>query len=455
MKSRLLIVLFAIVTAYVYCNREGWKENMYYSDIDGYYMYLPAIFVYHDLAHMGFNHQVHMDYGVTEDTYYVFDQPTGRRTDMYAIGTAVMELPLFLIAYAWTDNINGHPPDGYSMPYQLAGFFSTWLWVIIGLIALRKLLLHYHKDTVVALTLAAITFGTNLYTYTAFVPGMSHPFVFTLFCLSLYYTQRWYGTHRRSSLLMLALCLGMAVVTRPIAVIIVLPVAFWECGTWQAVQQRFLFFGRNLVPIAYAALVFAAICLIQMSYWKFTSGHWVFFSYQNDGFIFSQPRIADGLWSYRKGWFLYTPIALAGMAGLLVMWWRNRAQAPVMLVYFVITIYVVFSWRNWWYGGGFSCRAMIDSLAVMALPLAVFVDWVLVKKSVAARAAFLVFIAACILLNCFQSYQYIKNILHCDRMSRAAYWKIFGRWDIDTAEINPYLMSEHDYNEEVRKRFAR
>lgn len=454
-KSRLLIILFSVISVWLFLSRENWKGNMYSYDIDGYYVYLPAMFIYHDMGNMAFHRDVQMKYGVSEDTYYIFPQPNGRRTNMYAVGTALFQMPLFLAAYAWADHVDGYKPDGYDTPFQVAGFFSNLLWVLLGLWVLRKFLLFYFNDTVTALVLACIAFGTNLYTYTVFTPGMSHTYVFFIYAAMLYYIHRWYTLGTKQPFYMLALLVGLAVITRPIAGIVGLLVLLWGVNSLGAWRERVSFLLEQGSRWLVATGIFMLVALVQMSYWKYTSGHWIFFSYQNDGFDFLHSKLWDGLVGYRKGWFVYTPVALAGMAGLALMWWRDKRQAPVFTGFFIVIIYVVFSWRNWWYGGSFSCRALIDVLPVLAYPLGIFTAWVLASRRKIALAGMLVFYSGCIALNCFQSYQYVENILHCDRMSKTFYWKIFGKTEINNAEVDPYLMSEHDYNEEIKRRFNR
>lgn len=419
-------------------------------------MYLPATFLYHDLARMDFNRQVHLDYGVSEDTYYVFDQPqTGKKTDMYAIGTALFQLPLFMVAYAWTDNIHGYHPDGYSAPFQIAGYFSNLLWVMFGLFMLRRFLRVYFTDTVTAIVLACIAFGTNLYTYTVFNAGMSHPYAFVIFSCVLYYTQRWYTYKMPAQLYILGLFAGMAAITRPIGIIIFLITLLWEVGSIAALKERLAFLATQWRRMAVAVLIFFAVALIQMSYWKYTSGHWVFFSYQNDGFNFLKPKVWAGLFSYQKGWFVYTPMAVAGLIGLFALWKKRPSLAPAFILYFIVTIYVVFSWKNWWYGGGFSARGMIESLAVLALPLGMLTEWALSLGKKAATTTVLLLFSCLVVLNMFQSYQYALFIIHSERMSQAFYWKVFGKTKINNAEVDQYLMSEHEYNQEIKERFNR
>ena len=45
-----------------------------------------------------------------------------------------------------------------------------------------------------------------------------------------------------------------------------------------------------------------------MLYWKHIMGTFFFYSYDQEGFFFGNSHVLDGLLSYRKGWFIYTPI---------------------------------------------------------------------------------------------------------------------------------------------------
>jgi hypothetical protein len=182
-----------------------------------------------------------------------------------------------------------------------------------------------------------------------------------------------------------------------------------------------------------------------MAYWKYTSGHWLYYSYTGEHFDFLHPRIGVGLFSFRKGWFVYTPMALVGMLGFVALWRRDKRLVPALLLYFVLVIYTVFSWKNWWYGGGFGCRPLIDSLPMLALPLGALVAHVAGLKRVAPMAALYTLLSLFVVLNMFQTFQFSKHIIHHDRMSWGAYWHVFGKTQMTFDELEPYLMNEKEY----------
>ena len=179
---------------------------------------------------------------------------------------------------------------------------------------------------------------------------------------------------------------------------------------------------------------FVLLLSIELSYWKYTTGHWVHYAYEGEHFNFSSPHIADGLFSYRKGWFVYTPLALIGVCGLIPLARKYVAMATLIAVYIGINIYIVFSWEQWFYGGSFGCRALIEALAVVAIPLAMLTQWGLdQKKRVLTISMFTVF-GFLITLNLFQSYQLRRNVLVWDDNNRAYYWHTFGKLEVTATE---------------------
>ncbi len=229
MKSRLVILFFIAVSVYIVFNREQYKETIYHWDAAGYYVYLPAMFIYHDLGNFGFYAQVNHKYNLTgpADDYGLFGQPTGHLNNKYAIGTAVFELPFFFIAHWYCLTTHSYDADGYTTPYQFAGIFSCIFWVGVGLFFLRRLLQKYYSDNIAAFTLLCIAFGTNIYCYEAFSIGMSHPYGFFAVCGVLYFTDALYSRKNKGSFYWLAVFLGLVFIIRPVNILVVVIPLLW------------------------------------------------------------------------------------------------------------------------------------------------------------------------------------------------------------------------------------
>jgi len=103
---------------------------------------------------------------------------------------------------------------------------------------------------------------------------------------------------------------------------------------------------------------------------------------------------------------------------------------PVFL-FFIAMIYVVFSWHDWSYGGGFACRPLIDTLPVLAIPLASLISYISYKTHMFFRIGFGLLLLFCIALNLFQSYQYYLGLLNFGGTTKAYYWKVFGKTKVE------------------------
>jgi hypothetical protein len=191
-------------------------------------------------------------------------------------------------------------------------------------------------------------------------------------------------------------------------------------------------------------LMIVVIWLPQMVYWKEITGHWFFFSYgSNERFFFSDPAFIKGLFSYRKGLFVYTPVMLFALAGIFILWIRRSPYALPVTLFFPLNAYIIFSWWCWWYGGGFGQRAFIDSYALMAVPVAALLLFALTHFRKAVRISVMTVYMALFALGILNNIQYYHGAIHWDAMTHNAYWDSFGR--IRPSERFNSLLEEPDY----------
>jgi hypothetical protein len=151
------------------------------------------------------------------------------------------------------------------------------------------------------------------------------------------------------------------------------------------------------------------------------SGHYLFYSYQDEHFFFSHPHLLDGLFGFRKGWLIYTPLMVLAIVFLFRL--RPRQWSLGLSVFTFVNLYVVLSWWCWWYGGSYGQRALIESYAPLSLAMASGLEWM---QQGSRR---LVFIPAVLLtsLTIYQTLQYKRGVLHYDAMTWKAYKGIFLR----------------------------
>ncbi|MBL7718857.1 MAG: hypothetical protein JNL72_08480 [Flavipsychrobacter sp.] len=444
MLSRLCCLLFAIISILVVSNKRLYNRPVFESDKAGYYIYLPAIFIYDDIAKLDFYNSISQKYDLAgEGNYKLAELQNGNRITKYPIGTAIFNLPFFLITHIFCTVTDLYPADGYSIPYRIALIGSTIIWSLIGLFILRRILRNNFNDRVTAIVLLSISFGTNLYYYVAFEPGMSHPYSFFLFALILYLADQWSNSATAGNAWLLGLSLGLCTVVRPVNIIIILIPLLWKIGTYHAFKERLTLFTKR--PVFFPLVIFFVMpILLQMLYWKNSTGHFVYYSYGYENFDWGYPKVWKGLFSYRKGWFVYTPIAFVAFIGIFFC---QRRIVFNLLLFFVAAFYVFFSWENWYYGGSYGCRPLIETLPLLAIPLGCLTVYVSIHTTKIIRTVYFVLIALLIALNAFQSYQYAGNVIHWDRMTKKYYWRVFLKLHGNEQDRKLLLPDEEYYSE--------
>ncbi|MTB50775.1 glycosyltransferase family 39 protein [Lewinella sp. W8] len=376
-----LLVCYALIALVHFGYYPKWQqagaEATISYDVSGYYMYLPAIFIYGDVKRVAFLEDVIEQYRPTSDPYQVFTHESGNRVMKYSIGQAVMYTPFFLVAHGWASLSASHPADGFSLPYQFMISLGSLVVSFLGLYWLMVLLRSYFRDGVVALTLLLIAFGTNYLNYSAIDGAMTHNNVFTLYALLLLTTHRFYASPSLGKALLIGACIGLAALTRPTEIISALIPLLWmlEVRSRRATSLRLRFFAEHKWKLLAAMLVTLSIGSIQLLYWKYVSGDWLVYSYQDQGFDWLKAHIHSGLFSYKAGWLVYTPLMIFGVLGFVPLFWRRPRIAPALFLHAVLFVYVAFAWSVWWYGGSLGQRTMVQAYVVLAFPLAAFMEW--------------------------------------------------------------------------------
>lgn len=377
-----LLASYLLISLVHFCYYPKWKqagaEATISYDVSGYYMYLPAAFIYQDLKEVKFLDDVIRDYRPTSDPYQAFTHESGNRVMKYSLGQSVMYLPFFAVAHGWASMSEIYPADGFSHPYQFMISLGSLLISFLGLYWLMILLRHYFREEAVALTLLCIAFGTNYLNYSAIDGAMTHNNVFTLYALLLLATHRFYAKACWRRALLIGGCIGLMALTRPTEIIAALLPILWGLDLTKkgAIQERLAFFGQHWAKLVGAAAVTLAIGSLQLLYWKYVSGDWIVYSYQDQGFDWLKAHIYHGLFSYKAGWLVYTPLMAFGLLGFLPLFFQRREIFFPTFLHAVLFIYVAFAWSVWWYGGSLGQRTMVQAYVTLSFPLAAFLGWV-------------------------------------------------------------------------------
>ena len=405
-------------------------------DVFGYYLYLPAWFIHHDLGIKNFSwvQQILTTYNPTIGFYQAYMGPAGDYVMKYPMGLAILYFPFFIIGHIGA-HLFGYSPDGFTLPYQVSLAIGGVVYTIIGLWFFRKVLLHFFSDQVAALTFLVIVLGTNYFELTAFDGAMPHNYLFTIYTVIVWLTIRWHSDAKLKYAVPLGLLCGLAILVRPTAGIIVLVPLLW--GLWGKTgnREKILKIREHFGQVLTMILLLLMVAGLQLLYWKVHAGTWFYYSYEKgEQLEWIAPYLWKVLFSYKKGWLVYTPVMMFAILGFIPLAKKYRPVFISLVLFFIVNLLTVASWPNWWYGGSFGQRALMESYLLLSIPLGAFIMWVLEQK-VLFKWSFIVVMSIFTLFNLFQTWQYTHYIIDPMRMTERYYWNVFGKTSITDHDL--------------------
>lgn len=407
--------------------RDGPGERgVIHWDVISYYSYLPATFIYDDVT-LSFLDDPPEGF-VNDSKFWPTELENGNRLIITSMGLSVLYSPFFFIAHALAPTF-GNTRDGYGSTYQSLLVLSALIYVILGLVILKNILLRYFKPKITALTLLAVAFGTNLLYYTTYEGAMAHSYGFFLIILFLWSVIRWYEHPSVGRTILTGALFGFITLVRPTNVLVFFLLFLWDVKSAREFWERLVFFLRKFHLVLLMVAAFILVWVPQFLYWKEITGHYLYFSYGAEGasFYWAHPHIWQSLFGFKKGWFIYTPLMLLAVAGIPRLRSRLSSFFLPVLVLLLAMIYVQSSWWSWWFGGGYGLRAYIDIYAILALPLAASLEWIFSLEKKMIRRSLLVMFFFLILYQLFTTYQYANNIIHYAGMNRYTYLRSLFR----------------------------
>jgi|APTNR8051073442_1049403.scaffolds.fasta_scaffold00674_11 hypothetical protein len=379
----LLIVTVLLSVAFPFI-RDRYVDNVFWSDAEGYYLYLPAVVI-----HGGFDK-------VPVRTPYQFEHYPGtdKHFTKYTYGVSVMQAPFFLVAHAY-ERWSGGPATGYERAYihliRVAGIFYLLLGLWFSGMVLRRM---GFSGAVSVTALAAILLGTNLLHYTAHEPSMSHIYSFALFAWLLYALPGFYRTPGIGRTVLIALLLGLLTLIRPTNIVATILAVFYGATDWESLKARVQFFRQHLGMMLLIPLLAFLLWVPQFYYWKYTSGHWLVYSYNDEGFTnWARPEVFKVLFDVKSGWILFSPIVVLPIVGLFIGAWRNVYESRVLLAVLLLSLYLFASWWCWWFGGSFGHRSFVELYPLLAIPFAYLTQLVFGLKRKAWRIPYFFLLA--------------------------------------------------------------
>jgi hypothetical protein len=408
---------------------ETWDRSIN-SDGKGYYAYLPAIFIYHDLTYKFVEYY--------EDKYYPPDrsvfkefriQSEGKAINKCFPGLALLWLPFFLIAHLLSYFL-GFPMDGYSLLYQYAISIAALFYLWLGCRFLMRLLT---RSGATVKTAALITFiialGTNIMYFALVEDSMSHVYSFSLISMFLYYIYRYIQVEKGKYIIISSLLFGLIVLVRPTngLILLLLPLMVWLANP--EIRNPISSILHPISSIQHPAssiLILLTLFSLPLILWHHTTGHWLVYQYGEERFHFLHPHFIGILFSYNRGWFVYTPVALVSVFGFFRLWEKNKIVFYWTSFFFLFFIYISSCWWMWYYASKCGQRIFVDLYAFVGILL------LLLYQSIQKRNLIRYLLTTILLLftglNIFQCYQHSLFIFPATTITREIYWDSFLRF---------------------------
>jgi hypothetical protein len=360
------------------------------NDAKGYYAYLPWLVHQYDI-----NFENGYSYPINQ-----------QRVLKYPYGTALCQLPFYIISQPFVSHSLNL--EQLSRKEMAVICLSSSLYLALALMLLFKLLSLFFDDAKLKLlTVCIVYIATNLLYYTVIENVMSHVYSFFSITGFLYSIFSFYYHKQNKHLYWGLFFLFLIIALRPSNGIVALLILFFT-----AYQLK------NFKIVVFAVITIIGSYCIQVLLWKWQCGQWIFSSYKGEGFNWMQPQLIAVLFGFRKGLFIYTPILILAVVGLIVMYKKHKQLIVISTTVSLVFLYLIASWWHWPFGDSFGHRAFIDVYAFAGIGIAGLFSTL---TSRIVKMSTLVFTLFCFVLNGIQTWQVRQGILALDYMNAKKY----------------------------------
>ena len=435
----LLFVFIAYFTFYYATpNPLSW-DNL------GYHVYLSELINDGNLRvpDLGYYERIMEQYKNTTTLYQFVPtnhEALGGYITKYTSGWALLNAPFVYAGHVWAGWF-GYAQDGFSKPYQIAVIISSFFYTLIGLLFLRKICLHFFTEKITSILLLILVLGTNYLHLHAESTATIHIYLFTLYTLLIWLTIQFYQSKTRLKAILIGVVIAFMILIRPTELLAVLIPLLYGVTSFADLKKRFIeFFTTSYYYWAIGFLLL--VDSVQLVYWKYTTGKFLVYTYNNEGegLDFHLPHLIDVLFSFRKGWFIYTPLMLLLIFGFIQLYKQKREWFWGLFVFTILNLYVISCWTTWWYADSFSQRSLSHTYPIYIL----VIGFIFVHIKGLKRMLLVGFIVLSIGLNLFQSWQARYGILHLSRITAAYYFSVFGQTTDPTEEQLKLLSIDYD-----------
>lgn len=225
-KEHYLVLLFFLMLPIMFSRINVNPRSVIWSDAEGYYQYLPALFIIKDV------------HKLPPGSVWPYYNDKGEYVDKYTCGVAIFEFPFFLAAYTLSPIYGFDRMDYFNPLYCKSVAICGLLVTFLGLFFLRKVLLRMVSPAITFWVLISVLMGTNLFHYATREMSIAHVFNFFLFSFFIYLLPGWLKNPGRSNSLVLGAVLGWVILIRPTNSILAILLLGYDVYSLQALRAR-------------------------------------------------------------------------------------------------------------------------------------------------------------------------------------------------------------------------
>jgi hypothetical protein len=318
---------------------------------NGYYAYVRSLVLDHDLR---FDDEYRRgDPGFVSQSFRKADgqpwppmvMPAGYLRNQWSVGPSLLWLPSFVqahLAVLFLRELGGDvPADGYSLPYRAACALATAGYAFLGLFLAYRAAARLTAPTPALLATVALWLASSLPVYVYFLPFYSHALASFGVSVFLWYwiTRRPFGRTRQW--MAWGLLGGLVWQLEPLAGLVLVAAAVEWLASFRSMGPSRG--AASAIAFAAAALLAAAPQLVIKSIIHGSALR----TGSLNRYFWDAPRLLDVGFAAEHGLFLWTPILLLSVIGLVLLCRREPVAGMGLLAAFACTYYVVSCYEAW------------------------------------------------------------------------------------------------------------
>ena len=351
-----------------------FRPLVYGYDPVGYYSWARTIVIDRDLD--------------TTDEYHFYGNeatpgatPAGMNHNPYAIGAPLLWLPAFLVghlsAVTYSLFVGLPAPTGYEFIYVFATSLTSPLLGLGALLIMYELAKGLYGCQVALLAVLLVWLATPFVFYMFSHPTMAH--TADIFANSVLVAAWWVATRRSSARTWFGLgaALGLATLVRTQNAVALVFICCW--WFWDAIRTRDRTTVRqslnHLLSMTAGGLI---VFTPQLLVWRIVFGSWVVmnpYAFSNAGaFSLQDFAILRVLFSTDRGLFIWSPVLIFAIPGLVLLYRRSVAMAAFLTFCFIAQVTLVSLWSFPTGASAFGARLLLQNVPTYVLGLAAIID---------------------------------------------------------------------------------